>query len=340
MNERINVGVVGCGYWGPNLIRNFHNLADCDLKVICDLDIQRLNHLKGLYPQVEVSTDFQELIARDDLHALVIATSAPTHYGMAKEALLAGKHVFIEKPMATSSTECDELVQLAAARGLTLMVGHTFLYSAPVRRIKEIITAGDIGELRYINARRLNLGLFQRNINVTWDLAPHDISIMLYLLEHPVRKVSAIGASHVDTNVENIAYLTLQFDTPMLAHFHVNWLAPAKVRRTIIGGSKKMLVYDDGEMDDKLRVYDSGAQLAASREAMYRTFVEYRTGDVLIPKLEKAEALAVEMKHFINVVRGFEAPISGGELGIEVVRVIEAAQRSLRMGGTAVEVER
>src|SRR5436190_11625278 len=204
MKDKINVGVVGCGYWGPNLIRNFRSLVDCNTKVMCDLDIKRLNHLKALHPEVEVCTNFEDVLSREDIDALVIATSVQTHYSMAKQSLLAGNHTFIEKPMATSAAECEELVELAKERSLTLMVGHTFLYSAPVRRIKEIISAGDIGDILYISARRLNLGLFQRHINVAWDLAPHDISIILHILDDLPRAVNRRGNSHIGGNLEDV----------------------------------------------------------------------------------------------------------------------------------------
>ena len=337
--HRLRFGVMGYGYWGPNLARNVASCEQAVLIGIADLSAARLVAARSSHPLSVLTTDHRELLQDPSLDAVIVATPPETHRDLVIEALESGKHVLVEKPLATSTRDAEEMVRVARACGRVLTVDHTFLFTGAVKKMKQYFVAGEVGEVYYYDSTRINLGLFQHEANVIWDLAPHDISIMLYLLGQPVRKVSAIGASHVDTNVENIAYITLQFDTPMLAHFHVNWLAPAKVRRTIIGGSKKMLVYDDAELDDKLRVYDSGAQLAASREAMYRTFVEYRTGDVLIPKLEKGEALAVEMKHFVNVIRGLEAPISGGELGIEVVRVIEAAQRSLRNGGAAVEVE-
>ena len=339
MNERINVGVVGCGYWGPNLIRNFYNLADCDLKVICDLDIQRLNHLKALYPKLEVSTDFQELIANRDLHALVIATSAPTHYGMAKEALLAGKHVFIEKPMATSSAECDELVQLAAARRLTLMVGHTFLYSAPVRRIKEIIDAGDIGELRYINARRLNLGLFQRTINVTWDLAPHDISIILYLTGLFPRSVNCQGNSHVTKGVEDVTNLSMNFQNGVFATLQNSWLDPRKVREMTIVGSRKMIVYDDVQPLEKVRIYDTRVDALPHYDTFGEFHFAYHYGDSHIPYIKQEEPLKVECQHFLDCIRTGAAPLTDGAHGARVVRILEASTRSLRQNGKSVKLE-
>ena len=339
MKKRIHVGVVGCGYWGPNLIRNFHNLPDCDLKVICDLDIQRLNHLKALYPKVEVSADFQELLARPDLDALVIATSAPTHYSMAKEALLAGKHVFIEKPMATSAAECDELVQLAAQRRLTLMVGHTFLYSAPVRRIKDIIDSGDIGDIRYINARRLNLGLFQRTINVTWDLAPHDISIILYLTGMMPNTVNCQGNSHVTKGIEDVTNMSMNFDRGMFAILQNSWLDPRKVREMTIVGSRKMIVYDDVQPLEKVRIYDT----RVDKQPHYDTFGEfhfaYHYGDSHIPYIKQEEPLKVECQHFLDCIQTGDRPLTDGVHGANVVRVLEASSRSLRQRGASVAFE-
>ena len=336
MKERISVGVVGCGYWGPNLIRNFSALPECDLKVICDLDIQRLNHLKSLYQKVEISTDFKALVGRSDIDALVIATSAPTHYAMAKQGLLAGKHLFIEKPMATSSAECDELVQLAAERGLTLMVGHTFLYSAYVRRIKEIIGRGDIGEIRYVSARRLNLGLFQRTINVTWDLAPHDISIILYVTGMLPTSVNCQGNSHVTKGIEDVTSMCMNFDRGVFATVQNSWLDPRKVREMTIVGSRRMIVYDDVQPLEKVRIYD----VRVETPPHYDTFAEfqysYHYGDSYIPYVKQEEPLKVECQHFLECIRTGRAPITDGVHGANVVRVLEASTKSLRQNGASV----
>ena len=340
MKTRVNVGVVGCGYWGPNLIRNFSNLPDCRLLSICDLDIKRLNHLKSLYPQVELDTDFQEFLARPDLHAVVIATSAHLHYAMAKESLLAGKHVFIEKPMATSSAECDELVELAASLGLTLMVGHTYLYSAPVRRIKDIIDSGDIGDIRYINARRLNLGLFQRTINVTWDLAPHDIAIIFYLTGKLPSSVNCQGNSHVTKGVEDVTNMSMNFDQGMFANLQNSWLDPRKVREMTIVGSRKMIVYDDVQQLEKVRIYDMRVDAVPPH---YDTFGEfhfaYHYGDSHIPYIKQEEPLKVECSHFLDCVRTGSQPLTDGVHGANVVRVLEASTRSLRQQGAAVKFD-
>jgi predicted dehydrogenase len=339
MKERLGIGVVGCGYWGPNLIRNFYSLPECELKTICDLDIKRLNHLKNLYPKVEVSTDFQQIVARSDIDALVIATSAPTHYAMAKQALSAGKHVFIEKPMATSSAECDELVALAKQAGLTLMVGHTFLYSAPVRRIKEIIAKGDIGEIRYISARRLNLGLFQRNINVTWDLAPHDISIILFVTGMFPSSVNCQGNSHVTKGIEDVTSLCMNFDGGVFATVQNSWLDPRKIREMTIVGSRRMIVYDDVQPLEKIRIYD----VRVETPPHYDTFAEfqysYHYGDSYIPYVKQEEPLKVECQHFLECIHTGRRPITDGIHGSNVVRVLEASSQSLRKNGAAIRFE-
>lgn len=338
--DPVRVAVLGYGYWGPNLARNFAQATGTDLVAIADLNPRRLQAARTLHPLTVLTTDFREVLVDPTVDAVVVATPPETHYELVRAALESGKHVLVEKPLTTNVAEAAELVALANASGLTLAVDHTFLFTGAVKRMKEYFVAGEVGDVYYYDSTRINLGLFQSHTNVIWDLAPHDISIMLHLLDQPVRRVSAFGAGHLDSAIENIAYLTLQFDSQLLAHFHVNWLAPAKVRRTIIGGSRKMLVYDDVEASEKLKVYDSGAQLCASQEDVYRKLVEYRIGDVLAPQLAKAEALSVEAEHFADVVRGAADPISSGELGLEVVRVVEAGQESLRRGGIPVEVVR
>ncbi|HTD67261.1 MAG TPA: Gfo/Idh/MocA family oxidoreductase [Candidatus Limnocylindria bacterium] len=339
MKERIGVGIVGCGYWGPNLLRNLRGLADCEAKVICDLDIKRLNHLQGLYPGIELCTDFEEIVARPDLDALVIATSAKSHYAMAKQSLSAGKHTFIEKPMATSAAECDELIRLAAARELTLMVGHTFLYSAPVRRIKEIIDSGEIGELRYISARRLNLGLFQRNINVTWDLAPHDISIILYVTGMVPQTVNCQGNSHVTKGVEDVTNLCMTFNKGVFATIHNSWLDPRKVREMTIVGSKRMIVYDDVQPLEKIRIYDVRVETPSHYDTFAEFHFSYHYGDSHIPFIKQEEPLKVECQHFLDCIRSGQRPLTDGAHGAEVVRILDAASQSLKQNGGLVAVE-
>jgi predicted dehydrogenase len=339
MKTQINVGIIGCGYWGPNLLRNFRSLSDCGAKVICDLDVRRLTHLNSLYPGLETTTSFDDVIARDDIDAVVIATSVHTHHDMAKKALLAGKHVLIEKPMARSVAECEELIQLADANGLTLMIGHTFLYSAPIRRVREIIQHGDIGDVRYISARRLNLGLFQKDINVTWDLAPHDISLILFTLGDLPHAVNCRGNSHVTRGVEDVTNMCLTFRNRVFASIQNSWLDPRKVREMTIVGSRRMIVYDDVQPLEKIRIYD----MRVETPPHYDTFAEfqysYHYGDSYIPFVQQEEPLKVEAQHFLDCIRTGDTPLSDGQHGLEVVRVLEASSESLRQNGSPVELQ-
>jgi predicted dehydrogenase len=327
------VGVIGYGYWGPNLVRNLAETPGMAVSAVADVDPDRLRRARLRYPDLRVTTSAYDLCEDRSLDAIAIATPVSSHFTLARAALEAGKHVLVEKPLAQREVECRMLADLADRKGLALLVDHTFLYTGAVRKIKDLLRAGELGEI-YYDSVRINLGLFQHDSNVIWDLAPHDIAIMAYLLERVPERVLAVGASHVNEHVENIAYLTMLFNDRTLAHLHVNWLAPAKVRRTIIGGSKKMVVYDDMDMSEKVKVYDSGARLSNDPEHIYRTLVEYRTGDMYAPKLEKTEALAVECAHFADCIRHGVRPISGGALGTAVVSVLEAANRSLVAGGS------
>ncbi|MFN0147329.1 MAG: Gfo/Idh/MocA family protein, partial [Dehalococcoidia bacterium] len=327
-------------YWGPNLARNFAAHPDAQLAMIADQSPRRLEAAHAAYSWSRLTGDAMEVITDPELDIVIIATPPETHRDLAIAAMEHGKHVLVEKPLATSTADAEEMVRVAKRTGRTLMVDHTFLFTGAVRRMKTCIDAGELGHINYFDSTRINLGLFQSHVNVVWDLAPHDIAIMLHLLPGPVRTVAAVGASHVNSKVENIAYITFGFDGNLLAHLHVNWLSPVKIRKTIIGGTRRMLVYDDMETSEKLKIFDAGADLTRTPEAAYDTYVSYRTGDVLIPRLDPTEALAAETSHFLAAVRGKEQLISGGELGVEVVRVIEAAERSMRSGGAPVEVSR
>ena len=336
MKADINIGVVGCGYWGPNLLRNFRSLADCNTKVICDLDIKRLNHMKSLHPDIELCTRFEDLVARKDIDALVVATAAHTHYAMAKQSLTAGKHTFIEKPMATSSAECEELIELAAAKGLTLMVGHTFLYSAPVRKIRDIVKAGDIGDIRYISARRLNLGLFQKNINVAWDLSPHDISIILYIMECSPERVSCYGNSNVAKGIEDVTNMCLTFKDGMFATIQSSWLDPRKVREMTIVGSRRMIVYDDVQPLEKIRIYDTRVETPPHYDTFAEFQYSYHYGDSYIPYVKQEEPLKVECQHFLDCIRSGQSPLTNGRHGLEVVKILEASSKSIRENGAGI----
>ena len=340
ITKTIRLGVVGCGYWGPNLIRNFRATPECSLKVVCDLDPRRLKHMQGLYPEVETTTDFAQLLNGSGLDAIVIATSVSLHHRMAKDSLLAGKHTFIEKPMATSSADCEELIRLAEERGLILMAGHTFLYSGAVRKIKQIVDAGDLGEIRYINARRLNLGLFQKDINVAWDLAPHDLSIILHIMEEMPLSVSCRGQAHVGNGVEDVTTICMNFPKKRSAIVQSSWLDPRKVREMTIVGSKRMIVYDDVAPIEKVRVFDTRVETPPH----YDTFAEfqyaYHYGDSYIPYIKQDEPLRVECQHFVDCIAGRSKPLSGGRQALEMIRVLEAASESLRLNGAAVTLSR
>jgi len=334
--KEVSVGIVGCGYWGPLLIRNFVNLPNCNAIAVCDASEARLKHIARLYPSVQCVTDYNRLLADFDLDAIIIATPVNSHYPLAKASLLAGKHTFIEKPMAASSQQCEELIELARRQGVTLMVDHTFLYSAAVRKIVEIVEAGDIGDLRYINSRRLNLGLFQKDINVAWDLAPHDISIILHILgEFPV-SVNCQGNAHVTPNVEDVTNMSLMFRHKRFATIQSSWLEPRKIREMTIVGSRRMIVYDDLQTHEKIKVYD----VRVERPPHYDTFAEfqysYHYGDSYIPHLHQEEPLKAVCKHFLDCIETGSPPLSGGRCGFELVRILEAASASLKASGAPI----
>ena len=327
------IGVIGCGYWGPNLLRNFAENEAAQLRWICDTDEMRLTAMGRRYPAAQTTTDYQKLISDPELDAIAVVTPVATHYQIAKQALLAGKHVLVEKPLTATVREAEELIELAEKNRRALMVDHTFVYTGAVRRMKEILQSGELGDLLYFDSIRINLGLFQRDINVLWDLAPHDLSIMDYLIDRQPIGVSALGSCHIEPGIENIAYLVMRFDDDFIAHFHFNWLAPVKIRRTLIAGARKMILYDDIEPTEKVRVYDKGVTTSVDREADYQTLISYRTGDVWAPKLDATEALHYVVAEFLNSIRGARTPLTDGEAGLRVVRLLEAAQQSIKEEG-------
>ncbi|MBN1556953.1 MAG: Gfo/Idh/MocA family oxidoreductase [Lentisphaerae bacterium] len=338
MSEEIKVGVVGCGYWGPNLIRNFSGLPGCRLAAVCDVSRERLEHMSRLYAGVACFDNFDRFLKESGCDAVAIATPVYLHYKMACPALESGKHVFIEKPMASSSKECDALVELAAERSLTLMVGHTFLYSAPVRKIKEIVQAGTIGDIRYVSSRRLNLGLFQKDINVVWDLAPHDISIVNYIMDAAPTAVNCQGEAHVTQGIEDVSSLAMFFPGGRFAMIHSSWLDPKKVREMTVVGTKEMILYDDLEPLQKIKIYDQRVE----RPPHYDTYAEftysYHYGDMHAPRIDQVEPLRVECGHFLDCIRTGKRPLTDGRSGRDVVRVLEAASESLGRQGARVEV--
>jgi predicted dehydrogenase len=333
----MKVAVIGTGYWGPNLIRNFSAADEIDAVVACDLDETRLAKMRKIFYGIETSGDPDDVISRSDIDIVVIATPVSTHHALAKKALENGKHVWIEKPMTVSSAEAEELIEIAENKNLQLFVDHTFIYTGAVRKMKEIIASGRLGDIYYFDSVRINLGLFQHDVNVIWDLAPHDLSIADFLLEKKPVAVSAVGACHVGNGLEDIAYLTLQYENNLIAHFHVNWLAPVKIRKTLIGGTKSMIVYDDTDPSEKIKVYDKGIDVT-TREGVYDTLVQYRTGDMLSPKLDQTEALAAGTRHFIDCILNGKKPDTDGQAGLNVVRVLEASGESIKNGGRLIEL--
>lgn len=331
----MKAAVVGVGYWGPNLIRNFLVHDEIEAVVACDRDEARLDKMRKAFHGLETSVNYEEAVTRPDVDIVVIATPVSSHYEIAKLALESGKHCFIEKPITASVAEAEELIQLADEKGLILFVDHTFIYTGAVRKMKEIVSSGRLGEIYYFDSVRVNLGLFQHDVNVIWDLAPHDLSIMDYLLEKRATAVSAIGSCHVGNGLEDIAYLTLTFENDLIAHFHVNWLAPLKIRKTLIGGTKSMIVYDDTEASEKVKIYDKGIDVT-TREGVYNTLVQYRTGDMISPKLEQQEALAVGTRHFLDCIIENKRPMTDGQAGLNVVRILEASEISIKNQGRLV----
>ncbi len=340
MAKLINVGVVGCGYWGPNLVRNFRSLPGCNLKMMCDVSVARLNTLQALYPEVLPELNFDHMLNGVGLDAVVVATSVKLHFPMAKAALLAGKHVMIEKPMAASAAQCEELIELARQKSLVLMVGHTFLYSPAVTKIKEIVDRGDLGEIRYISARRLNLGLYQKDINVAWDLAPHDISIILHLLQQLPESVNCRGSAHVTPGIEDVTSMSLNFAKDRSAIIHSSWLDPRKVREMTIVGSRRMLVYDDVAPLEKIRIFDARVERPAHHDTCAEFQYSYHNGDISCPYLKQEEPLQAECLHFLECIQHSNTPLTCGTRGLELVRILEASSTSLQDGGSPVSLHR
>lgn len=328
----IRVGVIGCGYWGPNLIRNFVEITSADLVGVADLSATRLTRIKTLYPAVAVTEDYRELIDMR-LDAMVIATPPATHFPIARDCLLHGLHVMVEKPFTLSSAHARDLIEIAEAHNLVLMVGHTFLYNCAVQTLKEIVDSGDLGDIYYVDAARLSLGLFQPSLNVLWDLAPHDLSIVLYLLGTSPLAVSAYGTACVFGGLHDVAYVNMVMPGGILAHVHVSWLDPCKVRRLTVVGSKKMVVFNDVETLEKIKIYDRGVDAPPYTETYGEFQCSYRYGNVLIPRVPPGEPLRLECQHFLECIETGAQPRSSGIDGLRVVEILEDADRSLRNGG-------
>ena len=333
----MQVAVIGYGYWGPNLVRNFHEIDGAQVSICCDLDEQRLARVNSKYPSIETTTSYDEVLKNPKISAVAIATPLATHYQFTRKALEAGKHVLVEKPLAASVSEAESLVEIAEKRRLTLMVNHTFIYTGAVRKMKEIIEKGDLGDLYYFDSVRINLGLIQRDVNVLWDLAPHDVAILGYLVNEAPVSVCANGACHTGNGIEDIAYLTVYFNSGLIAHFHNNWIAPAKIRTILVGGSKKMIVYDDMEASEKVKVYDKGIEVA-STEAAHNALISYRLGDMWAPRLEQTEALRLVASEFVDCIESGRRPVTDGISGLSVVRILEASEMSIKRRGKEVKL--
>lgn len=331
----INVALVGYGYWGVNLLRNLTSIKNCKVVGVCESNKKRHSIIKELYPDLSITSEYSNILSNPDVHAVIIATPVDTHYELAKQALLNGKHVLVEKPLTSSVETAQELVDIAYSKNLLLMVDHTFLYSGAVEKIKELVEAGTIGKLQYIDSTRINLGLIQSDINVLWDLAPHDLSILSMLAEDEPVSVSANGISHIETGIENIAYMVLQYKSGFIAHFNCSWSSPVKVRTMLIGGDKKMIVYDDINPTEKVKVYDSG-YVCSSDEDKSKIRVDYRIGDIHVPKIATHEPLKKMLEDFFYCIDNNTTPRSSAELGLQVVKILQAAQVSISNNGTKV----
>ncbi len=333
----LNVGVIGYGYWGPNLVRNFNSLKGVRVLKVADLKPDRTEKVKVQYPHIATTNNPDDVINDPMIDAVLIATPINTHYELTRKALLNNKHVLVEKPLAGSSDEAEELVNLAESKNLVMLVDHTFIYTGAVRKVKEIINTGTLGEVLYFDSIRVNLGLFQPDMSVIWDLAPHDLSILEYLIGSDPEGVVATGTSHFNPDVENIAYITLYYADGLIAHINVSWLSPVKIRLIMIGGTKKMIVYDDTEPSEKVKVYDKSVEIQpANNESVYKYLVEYRTGDMWAPKLENKEALRTEAEHFVDCVVNGIKPITDGHFGLKIVRLLEKIEESLKRKGNLV----
>ncbi len=330
----VKFGVIGYGYWGPNVARNLNQLEEAKVLAVCDKSPQSRRRVQKAYPQVEVTSDPKELLLSTDIDAIAVVTPVWTHYELAKAALEHGKHIFVEKPFTSNAAQAEELINLAARKNLKIMVDHTFLFTGAVKKISQLLEEGTLGKLYYYDSTRVNLGLFQHDVNVIWDLAPHDLSIMDHLIHESPEAIVATGQTHLN-GFEDVAFITLYFPDKIIAHLNVNWLSPVKVRTTLIGGEKKMLVWNDLEADEKIKIYDKGVHVT-NREGLYNLLVNYRSGDMWAPQIEQVEALHRELAYFVDCIVKDQTPMNDGEAGLRVVKMLEAASESLRQRGALV----
>lgn len=332
----IRVGVIGYGYWGPNIVRNLHALDSIRVEAVCDKSEAALSRVRKSYPAMKTCTDPSEILTSPTIDAVAVITPVWTHYELAKAALQNGKHVFVEKPFTSNSKQAEELIELAARKNLTIMVDHTFLFTGAVRKIRELTESGTLGDLYYYDSLRVNLGLFQHDVSVIWDLAPHDLSIMDHLIKGDPEAIVATGQKHLN-GVEDVAFMTIYFPGNVIAHVNVNWLSPVKIRTTLIGGQKKMLVWNDLVADEKIRVYDKGVQIA-SGDGIRDLLVNYRTGDMWAPQVQQLEALHVELDYFADCIMNQKTPFNDGHAGLRVVRMLEAAEMSIQKRGELIRL--
>ncbi len=333
----IDIGIIGYGYWGPNVARNFYAAPGATLAAVCDLDEKRRKAAQTTFPGLRTCSDPMEIIEDDAVRAVAVVTPVSSHFKLAKAALERGKHVFVEKPFTSSVRQAAELVELAARQGLVIMVDHTFLFTGAVQKIKEILDARELGDLFFYDSVRVNLGLFQHDVNVIWDLAPHDLSIMSHVVPKEPVAVTALGTEHFGRGTEDVAYVSVHFDNGFIAHFHCNWLSPVKIRRTLISGNTKMLVWDDLASDEKLKIYDRGVDIR-NHAGIHELLVSYRSGDMHAPRIGNVEALQTETRYFLECIEKNQAPFNDGEAGLKVVRMLEAADRSLKLGGRKIKL--
>ncbi len=336
----LKVAVIGCGYWGTHVLRNFNNSPLWELAWMSDTDETQIAKARKNYPKAKTTKDYQDILNDEDIDAVAIATPVDSHFQIAKDTLLAGKHVWVEKPLTSTLAEAEELARIAKEKNLLLNVDHTFIYTPAVQKIKEIIKSGELGDVLYFDSVRINLGLFQHDINVIWDLAPHDLSILAYCTNKKAVSVNATGSCVIEYSgkkIENLAYVTINFEDESIAHFHVNWLSPVKIRKIIIGGSKKMLVFDDMENSEKIKLYDAGVSVT-EKEDIYESLVQYRLGDMSSPALSNKEALAWEVEHFAESIKSGKATLTDENMGVEVVRILEAANKSLLENGKLIQL--
>lgn len=333
-----NVALIGFGYWGPNLLRNFSNTNGCIVHTLIDSRPERLEVAKKMYPHVNTSSNVDDVFYNEEIDAIIIATPVYTHYDLAKKALENEKHVLVEKPMTSDANQALELINLALSKQKLLMVDHTFLYTSAVQEIKKLIDNNVLGQVQYFDSTRINLGLIQSDVNVLWDLAPHDLSILSYLIDKTPVSVQATGISHTGNGIENIAYLTINYKEEFIAHFNCSWSSPVKIRSILIGGTKKMVVYDDLQTTEKIKLYDSGFDVKSDDEKR-NLLISYRTGDIFIPNLPNLEALSLMAKDFIHCIQSGNEPISSAKRGYQVVKILEAAQNSIKNKGVEVSIK-